>query len=166
MDGALRARLMSPSLKGTAMRRTTTFALAAALLISMPFAASAEGPADESAIKQLVQQAYVDGLLNLGDLEKTRSGFHPDFVLLGLRNGQLSRLPIADWIASAEDKKSAGQKPAATTIRSMSVDITGTAAAVKVELDRAGKHVYTDYLSLYKFGDGWKIVGKIYFSHS
>ncbi len=148
------------------MMRTTTFALAVALLISMPFAALAEAPTDESAIQQLVQQAYVDGLLNLGDLEKTRSGFHPDFVLLGLRNGQLSRLPIADWIASAENMKSAGQKPAPTTIRNMTVDITGTAAAVKVELDRAGKHIYTDYLSLYKFGGVWKIVGKIYFSHS
>ena len=24
---------------------------------------------------------------------------------------------------------------------------------------------FTDYLSLYKFPDGWKIVGKIYFTH-
>jgi hypothetical protein len=108
----------------------------------------------------------VDGLLNLGDLEKTRAGFHPDFVLLGLRNGQLTRFPIADWIASAEKQKTAGQQPPATTIQKITVDITGTAAAVKLELNRAGKLVYTDYLSLYKFGDGWKIVGKIYFSHT
>jgi hypothetical protein len=143
-----------------------TFALAAAMLIAMPFSARAEEPSDEAAIKQLVQQAYVDGLLNLGDLEKTRSGFHPDFVLLGLRNGQLTRFPITDWIASAEKQKAAGQNPPSTTIQNISVDITGTAAAVKLELNRAGKLVYTDYLSLYKFNDGWKIVGKIYFSHS
>ena len=143
-----------------------TFTLAAIMLLSMPLAVQAEEPPDEAAIKQLVQQAYVDGLLNLGDLEKTRSGFHPDFVLLGLRNGQLTRFPIADWIASAEKQKVAGQKPPSTIIQKISVDITGTAAAVKLELVRAGKLVYTDYLSLYKFNDGWKIVGKIYFSHS
>ena len=143
-----------------------TFTLAAIMLLSLPLAVQAEEPPDEAAIKQLVQQAYVDGLLNLGDLEKTRSGFHPDFVLLGLRNGQLTRFPIADWIASAEKQKAAGQKPPSTTIQKISVDITGTAAAVKLELTRAGKLVYTDYLSLYKFNDGWKIVGKIYFSHS
>ena len=143
-----------------------TFTLAAIMLLSLPLAVQAEEPPDEAAIKQLVQQAYVDGLLNLGDLEKTRSGFHPDFVLLGLRNGQLTRFPIADWIASAEKQKTAGQKPPSTTIQKISVDITGTAAAVKLELVRAGKLVYTDYLSLYKFNDGWKIVGKIYFSHS
>jgi hypothetical protein len=146
--------------------RTTSFILAVILLASLPFVVRAEEPADEAAIKQLVQQAYVDGLLNLGDLERTRAGFHPDFVLLGLRNGQLTRFPIADWIASAEKQKAAGQKPPLTTIRKISVDITGTAAAVRLELDRAGKLVYTDYLSLYKFADGWKIVGKIYFSHS
>jgi len=143
-----------------------TVALTLAILLSAPLVARADVSSDESAIKQLVQEAYVDGLLNLGDLEKTRSGFHPDFVLLGLRNGQLTRFPIADWIASAEKQKSAGQKPSSTTIQNISVDITGTAAAVKIELSRAGKLIYTDYLSLYKFDDGWKIVGKIYFSHS
>ena len=148
------------------MKRTMTVALTVALLLSATLAARAEVPSDESAIKQLIQQAYVDGLLNLGDLEKTKSGFHPDFVLLGLRNGRLTRFPIADWIASAEKQKAAGQNPQPTTIRSISVDITGTAAAVKLELSRAGKLIYTDYLSLYRFDDGWKIVGKIYFSHA
>lgn len=148
------------------MKRTMTVALTLILLLSTTLAARADVPSDESAIKQLVQQAYVDGLLNLGDLEKTKSGFHPDFVLLGLRSGQLTRFPIADWIASAGKQKAAGQNPPPTTIGNISIDITGTAAAVRLELNRAGKLVYTDYLSLYKFDDGWKIVGKIYFSHS
>ncbi len=33
-----------------------------------------------------------------------------------------------------------------------------------VEL-RDGKHVFTDYMSLYKVGDDWKIVGKIFHRH-
>ena len=148
------------------MMKAMTFALTAMLVLSSAFPVRAEEASDEAAIKQLVQQAYVDGLLNLGDLEKTRAGFHLDFVLLGLRNGQLTKFPIADWIASAEKQKTAGQKPPVTAIQKITIDITGTAAAVKLELTRAGKLVYTDYLSLYKFGDGWKIVGKIYFSHS
>ncbi len=148
------------------MKRTMTVALTVILLLSATLAARADGPSDETAIKQLVQQAYVDGLLNLGDLEKTKAGFHPDFVLLGLRNGQLTRFPIADWFASAGKQKAAGQNPPPTTVGKISVDITGSAAAVKLELNRAGKLIYTDYLSLYKFDDGWKIVGKIYFSHS
>ena len=147
------------------MMKTMTIALAGMILLSLPFGLRAENASEESAIKLLVQQAYVDGLFNLGDLEKTRSGFHSDFVLLGLRNGKLTKLPIGEWIVSAEKQKAANQKPPLTTIRAITVDITGTAAAVKLELNRAGKLVYTDYLSLYKFGEAWKIVGKIYFSH-
>ena len=41
----------------------------------------------------------------------------------------------------------------------------GKAAIVKIELRIEGKHKYTDYLSLYKFGEGWKIVSKIYCDH-
>jgi ketosteroid isomerase-like protein len=40
------------------------------------------------------------------------------------------------------------------------------AAVARVEVHRDGKHIFTDYLSLYRFADGWKIVGKIFQSHS
>jgi len=137
--------------------------LAATLIFSSTL--RAQEKSDEEAIKKLIQTAYVDGLQNLGDLEKTRAGFHPDFVLLGLRDGQLTRLPIADWIASTEKRKASGQKPPLTTCKFLQVDITGDAAVVKLELHREGQRIFTDYLSLYKFPDGWKIVGKIYYRH-
>ncbi len=132
---------------------------------ALALTSKAQPAGDEEAIKALIQAAYVDGLQNLGDLEKTRAGFHPDFVLLGLRDGQLTRLPIADWIASTEKRKASGQKPPLTTCKFLQVDITGDAAMVKLELHREGQRIFTDYLSLYKFPDGWKIVGKIYFRH-
>jgi len=147
------------------MKKGIFFALSLVLVLSMsPLVRAAEN-ADDAAIQQLVQTAYVDGLMNLKDLDKTRAGFHPDFVLLGLRNGVLTRLPIAEWLAMAEKQKAGGAKPPATTIRSIAVDITGTAAFVRLELERGDKLVYTDYLSLYRFADGWKIVGKIYYAH-
>ena len=46
-----------------------------------------------------------------------------------------------------------------------SIDITGSAAVARVELYRDFKHIFTDYLSLYRFDDGWKIVGKIFYQH-
>jgi hypothetical protein len=136
------------------------------VLVAVSLFAAPQVASDEAAIKALVQTAYVDGLQNLGDLEKTRAGFHPDFVLLGLREGQLTKLPIADWIASAEKRKASGQKPPLTTCTFITVDVTGSAAAVELELAQDGKRIFTDYLSLYKFPDGWKIVGKIYYRHS
>jgi hypothetical protein len=45
------------------------------------------------------------------------------------------------------------------------VDITGHAATVRFELCRDGVHTFTDYLSLYKCADGWKIVSKTFYTH-
>ena len=38
-------------------------------------------------IKQTIQTAYVEGLLNEGDFDKIDAGFHPDFELLGIGEG-------------------------------------------------------------------------------
>lgn len=46
------------------------------------------------------------------------------------------------------------------------VDVTGDAAVVRLELHRDGKHTFTDYLSLYRFPEGWKIVSKTFQSHA
>ncbi len=43
------------------------------------------------------------------------------------------------------------------------IDVSGDAAMAKVELYRNGKHLFTDYLLLYKFESGWQIVSKNYF---
>lgn len=148
------------------MKHRTMTVAALVVLLSAPVFLRAQGSADEEAIKALVQTAYVDGLMNMGDLEKTRAGFHPDFVLLGIRDGELTRLPIADWIATTEKRRGEGQKAPLVTCKFVRVDVTGTAAVVKLELHREGKRVFSDYLSLYEFADGWKIVGKIYFRHA
>lgn len=147
------------------MKKAVSFVLGLTLVLSAATLIHAGENAEETAIRQLVQTAYVDGLMNLKDLDKTRAGFHPDFVLLGLRDGKLTRLPIADWIAWSEKRKKEGAKSPVTAIRSINIDITETAAAVRLELDCDGKPTYTDYLSLYRFADGWKIVGKIYYAH-
>jgi len=136
------------------------------VLLSASVVLRAQAGPEEEAIKALVQTAYVDGLINLGDLDKTRAGFHPDFVLLGVQDGKLTRLPIADWIAGTEKRKAQGQASPQMTCQILQVDVTGNAAVVKLELHRGNTHVFTDYLSLYKFPDGWKIVGKIYHRHA
>jgi hypothetical protein len=45
------------------------------------------------------------------------------------------------------------------------VEISGTAAFCRVELSREGRHLFTDFLALYRFADGWKIVGKSFYRH-
>ncbi|MEE4116440.1 MAG: nuclear transport factor 2 family protein, partial [Marinilabiliaceae bacterium] len=93
-------------------------------------------------------------------------GFHPGFNLLGVDQGNnLTKLPIYSWEAGVRKRVEAGQLPKVeTTAKYPLVDITGKAAMVKVELYREGKKIFTDYLQLYKFEEGWRIVSKIYHS--
>jgi hypothetical protein len=122
---------------------------------------------EKEAIKKVVQTAYIDGLQNKGDLDQTRNGFHPGFNLLIMKNGMLEKLPIYNWIVYAEMKKAKDPDPPSeqekVTCEFLDIDITGTAAVVKLKFLKGGKHIYTDYLSLYKFDDSWKIVSKIFF---
>lgn len=123
--------------------------------------------AEEEAIKKIVQTAYIDGLQNKGDLQLTRDGFHPGFNLLIMQNDMLEKLPIYNWLKYAEMNKAKDPNPPSAedkvTCEFLNIDITGTAAMVKLKFLKGGKHIYTDYLSLYKFSDSWKIVSKIFY---
>jgi len=122
---------------------------------------------DKEAIKNLVLTAYVDGLQNNGDLDATREGFYPGFELLVFQNNMISKFPIYNWITYEEIGKAKNPDPLTeeeiTSCEFEFIDITGTAAVAKIHLSKGGKKIFTDYLSLYKFKEGWKIVSKIYF---
>ncbi len=122
--------------------------------------------AQEEAVKEVVQGAYVDGLQNLGDIQTIRDGFHPDFVMFMFRNGQMTKRDIQTWIQSVERRK---KDPNTTQPnikgKFIDVEVTGSVAQVKLELHRENQLLFTDYISLYKFSDGWKIVSKVYNQH-
>ena len=122
---------------------------------------------DKESIKSLILTAYVDGLQNNGDLDATREGFHPGFDLLVFRDNIVTKFPIYNWLIYEERGKAKNPDPLPeeeiTSCEFEFIDITGTAAVAKIHLSKGGKKIYTDYLSLYKFEEGWKIVGKIYY---
>ncbi|WP_133259516.1 nuclear transport factor 2 family protein [Pseudochryseolinea flava] len=121
---------------------------------------------DEAAIKQVIQSAYIDGIQNGGSSEVIRSGFHPSFNMLRFTDNDIKPYAIEDWIAAIEKrKKENATVPPPAVGNFVSVDITGTAAVVKLELFRENKKTFTDYLVLYKFTDGWKIVSKTFYRH-
>lgn len=118
-------------------------------------------------IKEVIQGAYIDGLQNLGDVEVIEEGFHPGFNLLIFRDNLVSTLPIYNWIEYTKRRKAANpdgvKEDKKVTVNFDFVDVTGTAAVAKIHLYQGEYKIYTDYLSLYKFEEGWKIVSKIYF---
>lgn len=119
-------------------------------------------------IKKVIQSAYVEGIQNEGDISKIDAGIHPDFNLLGIgENGTIWKLPIAEWKEKVIQRKKDGELPRSKgkliSIKFLSVDVTGTAAVAKFEFYVGKELKYVDYISLYKFDDGWKLVSKIFY---
>ena len=143
--------------------------IVAVLLALLPFCLNAQEDVEKEAIKKVIQTAYVDGLQNKGPVADIEKGFHPGFNLLGLRNDDLTKWPIYSWIKYHENELKENPGPPKedeiVTCKFPVIDITGTAAIAKIELYKGGKQIFTDYLSLYKFEEGWIIVSKIYFRH-
>lgn len=148
------------------MKTVITFIFLIALV---PFISFAQDTADAETIKQVIETSYVNGLQNKGPVEDIEAGFHPGFELLGVRNNELTKWPIYSWIQYHESKLEEDPSPPSedelVTCKFPLIDITGTAAIAKIELYRGGEIIFTDYLSLYKFEEGWEIVSKIYFRH-
>jgi len=123
---------------------------------------------EKELVKKVITSAYQEGISNKGDVEAVRQGFHPGFNIIGVnKNNSLWKYPIYSWIESVEQKIKDGKYPPEEkiTFKYPLIDITEKAAMAKVQYFKGSKHVYTDYLSLYKFKEGWKIVNKIYWQH-
>ena len=149
------------------MKKIIVFIGIALLSINTHFAQEIEK--EEDAIKKAIQTAYVDGLQNKGNVEDIENGFHPGFNLLGINHNMLTKFPIYSWIQSFEERKAKDPNPPGEdkiiTCNYLLIDVTGNAAMAKIELNRNKELLFTDYLQLYKFEEGWKIVSKVYYRH-
>jgi len=119
-------------------------------------------------VKKVILEGYINGAFNGLDASAMRKSFHEDFAIYSAKGEAISKYPIATWAEGVEKRKTKEDFDPAKNKwehKFASVDVTGNAAAVKVELSRGGKHVYTDYLSLLKFESGWRIVAKVYHQH-
>lgn len=123
---------------------------------------------DQEDVEKVIKGAYFNGAFNDLDTMAMEKGFHPDFAIFSAKGKQLAKYPIADWIKAIENKKKDPDfdpKNAVMECKIANLDVTFRCASAKVEIFREGEHIYTDYLSLLKFEDGWKIVAKVYHSY-
>jgi ketosteroid isomerase-like protein len=132
-------------------------------LAALALPAAAAGSPDPIAV---VQAAYVDGIHRNADADAMRSGFHEDFVMYVNGDEGVTTVTRDDWAARIEKAGAdPNRKVPDITAELEIVGRSGAAAVVKVELNRDGTHIFTDFLSLYETADGWKIVAKIYQRH-
>jgi ketosteroid isomerase-like protein len=147
-----------------------SFLLVFAIALTCAFSTAAlveDVNADAEAVKKVIENAYVKGIHIDRDVAAVRGGFDPAFVMFRLEKGAVTQTTIDEWVAGIEKSKKErpGPLPQKTIHAFSMVDVTGDAAVARVELYKDGKHVFTDYISLYRLADGWKIVGKIYYRH-
>ena len=139
-------------------------------LLTLPLAAGPAEAADpeEKAILAAVHAAYIVGGQTNSDTDAMREGFHEDFVMFILGDdGDIRHVTLEDWTGRIDESKAKNPDRPKPEVegRLTLLDRTGKAAVVKVEVERDGEHVYTDYMSMYHFEDGWKIVAKTFQTH-
>jgi hypothetical protein len=139
--------------------------LSFACIASVPtgsWAASDEG--EIRLVKEVIEKAYIDGIHRKQNMEIAETGFHPDFRMLVLRNGRLAEVDLDKWFSmmGGSRKDMSDKRGPEVTYKFFFVDITDSAAVAKLAVYKDGKLFATDYFSLYKFGDMWKIVSKVF----
>ena len=142
-------------------RRNLSLVLtAAALAVTTEPTVAQSAHHDADAIRSVVMSAYIDGLQKNGSRDDIRAGFHPGFVMKVYNEGETTDVTIEDWIARLPAE---GQAPDHdVTAEIPNVSVSGLAAVAQVNVNFDGEHVYTDYMSLYRFPEGWRIVAKIF----
>lgn len=105
-------------------------------------------------------QPYLDGAVS-GSSETMKAAFHPDAAIYGYIGPDIFGGPIQglyDWHDSngaAADLQS----------RIANIDIEGTIATVRIELDNWTGHKFTDMFTLLKMDGEWKIISKVFYLH-
>jgi hypothetical protein len=115
---------------------------------------------DIDAVEKVVR-TYLDGLYE-GDTGKLGQAFHEVSHLYGLRDGGVDDMPRGKWLDLVNSRPSPKTRGLGRTDRIVSVDFSGPETAfVKVECSIHPRY-FTDYLTLLKLKDGWRIVSKTY----
>lgn len=147
------------------MQLATVVTAVLALTVPAP-AAGTSNDAERAAVIAVITDAYINGVHAKPDPAAMRRGFHRDFRMLVLTDNTMNVVTLDEWAGRVE-KAAANPQAARPAIRAEfpQVDITGAAASVRVDLFRDGVLTFTDYLLLYRFADGWKIVSKNFHTH-
>lgn len=119
---------------------------------------------ETQAIKQVVEKAYIQGIHGKQHEGTVRSGFHQDFAMLVLQDGALDKVDIEEWLRRIERMKADNPDlwSAETTHNFRLIDVADYAAVAKLDVYKGETHFSTDYMLLYRFEDGWKIVSKVF----
>jgi hypothetical protein len=106
-------------------------------------------------------QRYIDGA-RIGDTALLRSAFLETAHIRGSYGGQHIDWALSDFCALIEK-----HGPAADMVaRIVMLDVSGTAAAARLEAENWRGTRYSDFFVLLRVNAGWLIASKVFFAHS
>lgn len=114
---------------------------------------------EHDAIANTIQR-YVDGGKS-GSGAEMKDAFHSDATIFGYIGPDLFAGPIQklfDW--NDQNGPATELQP-----RLASIDIMGTVATARLELDNWTGHRFTDMFTLLKVDGEWKIISKVFYLH-
>jgi hypothetical protein len=117
-------------------------------------------PSDLHDIEQVLQ-LYFDGLYE-GDTTKLATAFHDVAHLFAAEDGKLADLPRAQWFELVQSRQSAQSRDLPRHDWVVQIDRSGPHTAFAKVHCQIPPRYFTDYLTLVKLADGWKIVSKTY----
>ena len=121
--------------------------------------AAATAVQEYDAIVKAIQH-YIDGGRS-GKGAEMKPAFHAGATIYGYIGPDLFGGPIQglfDWV---------DQNPPASEMqaRIASIDVGGTVATARLEIDNWGGHRFTDMFTLLKADGEWKIISKVFYLH-
>ncbi len=108
-----------------------------------------------------VLQYYIDGAKS-GKGDDMKPAFHEDATVFGYVGADLFAGPVAQLYAWNDENGPATELQE----RIASIDIVGTVATVRLELDNWTGYKFTDLFTLLKVDGEWKIMNKVFHLHA
>ena len=112
------------------------------------------------AIDKVIQR-YIDGARS-GKGDDMKPAFHEGATIFGYAGDDLFAGPIQGLFDWNDNNGPASELKA----RIASIDLTGTIATVRLELDNWTGTRFTDLFTLLKVDGEWKIINKVFHAHS
>lgn len=136
-------------------RSHLAFALIAAAGIGTAVAQSGD-----DAEARVPLEAYMLGH-RTGDASHMDRAFHPSARMTFMADTGMVTVPITDYIGGMRSRGPRAQ-PDTFPRRIAMLDVSGNTGVARIDME-LGTAVFADYMTLHRFADGWKIVGKSFY---
>lgn len=139
------------------MLRCSLIILLSSLLLAPLFAQD-----EDAAIREVILEAYINGVYNDGIPRNIELGFSTDFRSVDLVDKQTKVRPLSHWQRQVQRQLNRGDYPRGENNRVSAqyhrIEINGRQAMVKLNRLEGGKAVAVEYLVLFRYPEGWMIL--------